>query len=727
MARLQPTSTRTNDDLRHLSLVCFGPPSATLDGREPPPDVLWRKHIALLTYLALTPNRTRTRDHLIGLFWPEKAEDKARHSLNEALRRLRLSLGTGRLLTAADSISLTGEALSVDALEFDACYESDPARAVALVAGEFLEGFTLGDAPEFDLWVSHQQRAYRQKAAPAFVAVGEAKLARSQFVEALEAGRHALQSDSHHEPAVNLMIRASALLGDQSGALATYHHFKERLAEELGEQTSRELDALVERVRKHRFRKTPVPHAHPEPPLVGRAGEHEVAFSLVSESLTNGPRTLLIIGDPGMGKSRLLAECQDRLILNGAVVASARPLESDYDAPWSTLRALMRGGLLHAPGLAATDPAALAVLAAMVPELAERVEPREPRDHGHAASALASLMRTVAEDQPLALILDDANLSDGSTLGALYGALAQLGPVPVAVLLAARHMAQDTPRELVSLQSEIGRSLPGACVRLPALTEDEMRQLIADLAVWCDNNEEIDRLTRRLVFETSGDPFLAVTLLRGLTQVDSLREDAAVWPIPRQTYESPLPIPMPNLVRMSIIARVTPLPKETQHVLAAATLGAPAIDLDLVAQLTRMSRSAVEDRLPDLERHRFITLDGERYTFAAPLIARVVHNEFLTRGQRQTLRKRAIEFLEGRDDLESQSLCAELMARAEPGAAAFDKAMTVAQAALDVGATRTVRRAIHAAERALNADEGERRERLDALRARFEGHPDYGS
>src|SRR6185436_1668479 len=52
-----------------LELRCFGPPTALVDGKIAPPVVLWRKHMALLVYLALSPNHARTREHLRGLFW----------------------------------------------------------------------------------------------------------------------------------------------------------------------------------------------------------------------------------------------------------------------------------------------------------------------------------------------------------------------------------------------------------------------------------------------------------------------------------------------------------------------------------------------------------------------------------------------------------------------------------------------------------------------------------
>jgi len=55
-----------------LRLITFGAPTARLSGEVPPPDVLWRKHLALLIYLALSPGMTRSREHLLGLLWPDR-------------------------------------------------------------------------------------------------------------------------------------------------------------------------------------------------------------------------------------------------------------------------------------------------------------------------------------------------------------------------------------------------------------------------------------------------------------------------------------------------------------------------------------------------------------------------------------------------------------------------------------------------------------------------------
>src|SRR5438105_3879668 len=333
-------------ELPPLELQCFGVPTARLAGGPAPPEVLRRKHLALLVYLALSPNRRRTRAHLVGVLWPETGDARARHSLNEAIRRLRAHVGESRLGSDGDSILLRDDALAVDALRFDALVERSPAAAARLVEGDFLEGFAVEGAPAFEEWVAQERDRYRARAAAALVAAGEEALAAARESDASASARRALALQPYAEPAVQLLMRSCALSGDSAGALAAFHEFVARLAA-LGEQPGRELAALADRIRGQRWRRHARPLNETGPPLVGQERAHGEAFRLVAEALQRGPQTLVITGDPGTGKTRLLTECVDRFALRGAVAAVATPLESDRDAPWSTLRTLLRAGPLR--------------------------------------------------------------------------------------------------------------------------------------------------------------------------------------------------------------------------------------------------------------------------------------------------------------------------------------------------------------------------------------------
>lgn len=132
---LRPTASHMSD-LPLLELQCFSVPGARLDGSPAPPELLRRKHLALLVYLALPPHRRRTRAHLVGVLWPETRGAQARHSLNEAVRRLRTQVGEARLVSDGDAIVLRDEGLEVDALRFETLVEQRPADAARLVLGD---------------------------------------------------------------------------------------------------------------------------------------------------------------------------------------------------------------------------------------------------------------------------------------------------------------------------------------------------------------------------------------------------------------------------------------------------------------------------------------------------------------------------------------------------------------------------------------------------------------
>ena len=175
---------------------------------------------------------------------------------------------------------------------------------------------------------------------------------------------------------------------------------------------------------------------------------------------------------------------------------------------------------------------------------------------------------------------------------------------------------------------------------------------------------------------------------------------------------------VPSLARQAVLARVAELDAASLQVLRAASIGALAVDPELIAALTALAPERIEQLLAVLEHHGLLGFDGERYRFAAPLIAEVVRGERLLPGERRALRARAAAALASRPDLESRLLRAELMARTGPAAAAFAAAVAAAQAALAESAPRAARRALGVAERTLQPDDETGRRALAELRVR---------
>lgn len=701
--------------LPSLELRCFGPPTATLGGRAAPSEVLWTKHLAILIYLALSPDKRRSREHLMGIFWGESTQDRARGALNETVRRLRSFLGPRRLVNDGTAVVLNDQGLDVDALRVPGLIDRSPGDAVALLRGQFLEGFNVKRAPEFEDWAAREQTQFSQLRVRALIASGSEHLKAGDYGAAGALVRRVLDDEPRSEQAVTVLVQALALAGDRAAALAAFHAFAERLEREIGEQPSKALLALAERIRKGSLRPHASPHTPPEAPLVGRSNTHREVFAALVAGLTAGPRTVVVTAEPGMGRSRLLAECAAHAVLAGAHVVRARQLESDHDARWSLLRQVFRGGVLEAPGLSGARPDALAVLASLVPDLTPRFTPRAPLDVAEVGAAVAGVLSAIAEETPLILALDDVHWADGASLAALHAAIRSLGHARVTLTMTFATGVGAVPRELQQIEAEVGVALPGLATELKPLDLDDLRALIIRLAPWCDAEADRDRLARRLRSETEGNPLFAVTLLAALERANRLRTDLMTWPLPTRTSIDPIPISVPSVVQQAVQIRIAELSAEQRAILRAAAIGSESLDLPLIAQLAEATLDDVERALSDLERRHLVKYDGHRYAFVAPLVALVVRESDLTRGERNRIEVRAIAALANRDDLEARALRCKLLARVESNAAALGYVVATVRAAVDVGAMRLARLAWAAGDQIATTGKLDRRE-LDLLK-----------
>jgi len=234
-------------------------------------------------------------------------------------------------------------------------------------------------------------------------------------------------------------------------------------------------------------------------------------------------------------------------------------------------------------------------------------------------------------------------------LGACQAAMAQLHDEPVLLAVAAADSG-TAPGRSIGLVGEIGRRLPGMIVRLDPLTEADITSLVMLLADWCPDDEQRDRLARRIWYETSGNPLLATTLLQGLRRVTTLREDATQWPPPRHTIDAAVPFEVPELVRLMTIARANELSEQGRRVLVAATIGPRVIDPEAMVALTEFDAAIVDRGLEELERHRFVVFDGDRFHLEAPIIASVIKAEFLTPSRRKRLESAFARWSDGREE-----------------------------------------------------------------------------
>ncbi|HEY8196079.1 MAG TPA: AAA family ATPase [Gemmatimonadales bacterium] len=625
-----------------ISCQVLGPVGLTLDGGPAPAELLWRKHLALLVYLARS-RRGRTREHLIGVLWPEKPEAAGRHSLNEAIRVLRRHLGDVSVDTSAGQVRFSTQAVLLDTDRFEELAAAGEwAAAAGLIAGEFMEGFAIGGASAFEDWLFGERAAVRQRSMEVFIHHAEDLLKRGKAGEASSIAMRALSLDPRSESALRLTMRSLVLAGNRSGALERYDAFRTRLKEELESSLEPATEALAERVRHER---SPRPAAEGRimdlaeelrAPLVGREVELAQLLNIVQVACRERQAAALVIqGDSGLGRTRLTEELLGRLRLDGIPVASMRAVEADLKEEWSGVFALARGGLLQAPGVGAAPAAALSLFADAIPDWADRF----PGARGHSPTvspgrSLRDVLLAVADEQPIVLAVDDAQWLDQPSMLALLAALRDLAAAPLILLLSTD--LQPKRPELDPLRAQLGRDVRGATLRLTPLDLGALHSLARHMLPQF-TDVEIERVVRRVATDSAGIPLLAVELFRAVALGLDLRGLSGAWPEPLKTLEQTLPGKLPDTIGAAIRVGFRRLSPVAQQVLTVAAVLADRVPLERLAHAVGLGIPEVAVALDELEWHRWLVCDSRGYTFVARLVRQVVARDMLTPGQRKRI------------------------------------------------------------------------------------------
>ncbi|MFQ5888695.1 MAG: AAA family ATPase [Gemmatimonadota bacterium] len=628
----------------------LGPPEVRVNGEPAPAELLWRKNLALLVYLARSPRRRRSREHLVGLLWGDKPESAARHSLNEALRVLRRHGGEGTLETDGQQVRLAEGAVRLDADLFEErVVDEDWDGASGLVTGAFLEGFGVPDASGVEDWLAAERAAWTRRCVDCLVRRAEQLVARGDPSAAIGLAERALSLDSLSGAAVRALMRCHALNGDRSGALRHFEDFAARLGDELRAEPEPETRLLADRVRRERgWKLAPVDEgAAPRiafsrrVPLVGRERELESLLGAWSGCRDEGKAAAVIIGgDPGTGKTRLAEEVAARCRLDGASVTAIRAVPADVEEAWSGVLTLARGGLIEAPGIVVAAPGALAAFGAHAPEwrvrFASEIGDAEPL---HLGRALSEILRAAAEEQPVLLLVDDAHCLDGDSLRALLATLRDVRDAPLFLVLSAAPV--PSREELEELRARVGRDVPGTAVRLSPLPPEALRAL-ARWALPAYGEEELERLVRRVTADSAGLPLLAVELLHAVALGLELRGDAEAWPVPYHTLDQTLPGELPDLVVAALRIGFRRLGRAAQELLAAAAVLGDRVPGEALRRGTGLSEEELEEGLDELEWSRWLVAEPRGYAFVAGIVREVIVRDMVTPGKAQRIRRRAV-------------------------------------------------------------------------------------
>jgi DNA-binding SARP family transcriptional activator len=607
-----------------LSVLLLGPPRLLLDGE--PVRVTRRKSRALVYFLAANQQPV-AREKLLALFWPDRERPAAQQTLRTTLHGLRKALGSA-LVSDDERVGLAPDA-EVDARQFAAALS--PALAgpealegtLALYRGEFLEGFSLPDAPGFDDWAAIERERFRRLAVRGLAALAAHHEARHAYGPALEALDRALAYDPLQEDLQRAALRLHYLAGDRPGAVRRYAHLRQLLDEELGVLPMAETRALYDAIVSDappadggqalglrpgvallpaRPTHEAQPPEAPAPPDVLPFADREAELRALRGLLAAPParnKLALLEGEPGIGKTRLAEAFVQQA---GVLPLRGAAREQEQALPYQPVIEALRGLLAHPAwsGLRAGVQSGLPALwraeaARLLPELApDTPSSAAAPDESRLWEGTHQFLLALARQHPLALFIDDLQWADASTLALLSYLVrrARQDGAPVLFLGAARPAAGASPLT----QFLQGLTREDSLLRLP-LARLEAGDIRALAAGWLDGEapEPPETLVAWLARASEGNPYVLAELLRyvrehGLAQPGGALDSGVLTDAPV----------VPHTLYALIQARLASLSEPARRVLDAAVAAGREFDFDVVYRAAGLSESAALDALDEL-------------------------------------------------------------------------------------------------------------------------------
>ena len=363
-------------------------------------------------------------------------------------------------------------------------------------------------------------------------------------------------------------------------------------------------------------------------PFVGRVAELDALRGWIGELDARRGGIVALVGEAGIGKTRLAEEAMRIAVAGGALVISLRCAALERDLPFAPLSEALRPLLRAAPdaALLRLPPAALAQVADLLPALRERlpdlpampdVPPAERRNR--TLDGLVGIALALARDAPLVICCDDAQWADEATLAAL-GRLARHAPRH-ALLLILAYRAEDLAESqaLHALLRTLGRDMLLRPLLLNRFDDGEVTQFLAELAQ--SPPDRVARLAPRLAAGSGGNPLFLSVAIQSLLEWHGAPSLAALLP------NLPDDAPLPDLagtprIRDLVLVRLERLSAPARALLEQiAVIGRP-VSLDLIEQIA--GTPSLEAAQALLERHFLIEGADGRLLFSHDLVRSII-------------------------------------------------------------------------------------------------------
>ena len=734
------------DKMLSLHLITLGAPEVRLGEHQV--TFSTRKTQALLIYLTIESG-PQLREHLAALLWPESSPERSYASLRNTLghlqRALRQASGqaqTSYLQITHNSLGLNPDAdIDLDLHTIEQAYAQARAdrssrtlpegtaslpllqSAVANQRGDFLVGFSLGDAPGFDDWAAIQREIWRRRLGLILDRLSEIQFASGEFAGAAETASRWIALDGLNEVAYRRKMRAHFAAGDRGQALDTYEACRAILMAELGIEPEPDTAALAERIRTQsppapsRVRRA-APKAHRLDTSVaflgklfsGRISEHQTLVKCYARAAASQTQLVVLRGEAGIGKTRLAREFLAWANAQGAELLQGSAFESSSHWPFQPLIEALRLRLEGKKALKdLLDYVWLLPLSQLMPELRQRYPdlPPAPEESPLLEAEISQaklfepyvqLTLALAKQAPLVLFVDDLQWADSSTLEFLQYAIRRWRDSAARVLLlvslrseALHPMTQPQqaggPTGLIQWLTRVGRELTPVHLELEPLGEDETMQMVlsilappdADFAQW-------------LYAETHGHPFYLMETLKDLLERRVLhpkQRGEGQWTFAVDSeHDLGQAVRVPSTVHAVIRSRLNRISPNAFSLLTVAAVLEQQITFERLCAISNVTDDLALPALDELISGRLLLEAAQPgpasdYTFVNEMLRDVVYTE-AGEARRRLFHRRALELLEAAGD--SAAVLAHHALSAGLAQAAFRHNLAAGREALRISA-----------------------------------------
>lgn len=605
-----------------------------------------RKVLALLAFVARHGGTGISRASLAAMFWPDGDTARAKQSLRTALTELRAAVG--RALEAGTEYIVTVPS----AIELDAdVFESDVAAGRLTEAadrwhGEFLAGLEdIGD-DEWRSWLEAERASLRKQWAWALEQLVDSAERAAHWSDAVRFAERWVTEFPADERAATRLVVALRSAGRVTEASARHAELAHVLEDHNAAKPSAAFTHLGQAaVAPHLTR--PGIRGLLTPDLIGR----EAAMAQLTEAWNDARRevgrVVLVTGDEGLGKTRLIEEFGRYLRGQGSgVVLQGRTFQSELNQPFSAWRPLL-DQLASAPGLSAVPPEGLRVLGGLSSSIRDQFPVVETSlsSAGGVEQAIVRGITEVAYETPLALLLDDAPHADRESLGALEMLLRR---PPAGALL----VLTGAPAGWAQWKGidEVHRLAHVTGATLAPLSREETRRFVATVAPM-DTKLSV-ALADRLHRETDGRPGALQLVVAKLAEQGILATDAnGRWTLDGAPDE--LRVPVPEAMQERMRARLLALPPGSRRVLESAAVIGPRVAPSLLETVAAVSEDEFRAAMADLLARRLLrnSLDSSGgLEFTGEAERRAVYEQIVPSLRRTMHRAAAHALRTGADD-----------------------------------------------------------------------------